>query len=261
MDDRGNIISVDLAEFSAAAKRHVKKEWPKIVVNALASLAEKGRDDVRTLTRSGFQLHGDYVTRAILHTPNSAAQKAAAAQAMGRYGDCNASVFLRGASDPKRDMTFLAQHEWGEERNPHSPWVSFNGGRFLAVPMEDLKSKAYRTSTGKVRARYSPSVLLDQFAKSGATFNGRTTITRGQKYRGKSRRTVGTPFILATKRGTPMIAQSRNRGFTLEFVYVLKPRARIRKAWGFVDAVYSSVIGGYWGVFEKNFAALGERLR
>ena len=251
------LISVDLTEFTRGVKQHVERDWPKACVNAFSGIAEEARDAVRLLTRQKFKLHSDYITSGIRHIPNSPAQKDAAARALQRYGDMSAAVFLRGASDPKKSLEFMAHHEWSEDREPQD--------RFIAVPLKSVKLKSFKTSKGRVRARWQPARLLDHFNKTGSRYdNGTTQSPKQLGYRGKSRRLPGKPFMISSKRGDPMIARRiRNPGQKgerhLEFFYILKPKARIKKIWNFVDGVYTSVGRHFVGKISKHVAMMPDR--
>ena len=250
-------LKVDLAEFVAGAKQHVNRDWPKACVNAFAEIAEEGRDDVRTLTRREFKLHSDFVTKGIRHLPNTPTQKDAAARALQRFGDMSAAVFLRGASDPRKSLEFMAHHEWGETRDPQD--------RFIAVPLKGVRSKSFKTSKGRVQARWKPGRLLEHFNKTGSRYDGRTTQhRRGLGYKGRSRRLPGKPFLIRSQKGDPLIARRiRNpnkRGQRqLEFFYILKPKARIQKIWNFVDGVYTSVGRHFTGKVTKHVAMMPDR--
>ena len=255
-------LKVDLTEFVAGAKQHVNRDWPKACVNAFAEIAEEGRDDVRALTRREFKLHSDFVTKGIRHLPNTPTQKDAAARALQRFGDMSAAVFLRGASDPRKSLEVMAHHEWGENREPFSPWATLNGRRYIAIPMEDLLRKAARAPRGRIRKRYRPSALIERMSQTGARYSRskKTTITRGVKYRSRNTRKAGTPFILGSKRGAPMIVRGMMGGFTLEFLYVLVNRfTKIKKTWGFKEKVYASIDQKYANILMSQFRNIPDR--
>jgi hypothetical protein len=237
MTDYSSMFRVDLTEFTAAAKRHLKRDWPKAVVNALSDVAMDARDEARDMTKGKFDLHSDWVPKGIMHTPNSSSQKAAAANALQKYGDFTAAVFLRGATDPKKSLGFMAHHEYGEERDPV--------GKFIAIPLKGIKGKSFRASKGSVKKKWRPSELLKRFNETGSKFDGRTTIHHGGRGLGHNRKggkLPGNAFIIGTKSG-PMIARRARKGKkrTLEFLYVLKTKARIKELWGFVGNVYDTV--------------------
>lgn len=237
MTDYGSMLRVDLTDFVAGAKRHMRKGWPGAVVDAFSDVAEMARDDVRGMTRSKFDLHSDWVPKGIRHTPNNEAQKSAAENALRRHGDMTAAVFVRGASDPKKSMGFMAHHEYSEDRDPVD--------KFIAIPLKGVRNKSFRTGKGRVKKRWRPAELLKRFNETNSRFDGRTTIHKGGRglgYKRKGGKLPGHAFIIGTQRG-PMIARRIKRGGEkgLEFLYVLKTQARIKKIWGFAGRVYDTV--------------------
>ena len=224
-----SMIQVDLTEFTAGARKHIGKDWPKAVVNAFADIAEGGQDDVQSMSRSKFDLHSEYVLRGIRHTPNTTVQKSAAAQALQKYGDMNAAVFLRGATDLKKSLAFMAHHEWSEERGPQE--------KYIAVPLKGVRSKSFRTSKGRTRKRWKPENLLRRFRHGGSVYRNKTTHTASAIGSRRRRKLPGYAFLIESRRGDPMIVRRRSKGGDLEFFYVLKPKAHIKKIWGFVGGV------------------------
>lgn len=250
-------LHVDLTEISAFTKKHLGQDWPKAVVDAFGELAEEGRDGARALTRQKFKLRSEWVTNGIKHYPANKAQKDRSAHALKKYGDVNAAVFLRGATDPKKSLEFMAHHETSEERDPQD--------KYIAVPMQGVRQKSFKTGKGRVRKRWKPETLLKRFHESGSRYDGRTTINNGRGLGYRRGRTPGAPFLIASrKKGEPMIVrrrrrrkgESENARGNLEFFYILKPKARIKEIWGFVDGVYESVGHHYVGVIAKHIATL-----
>jgi hypothetical protein len=245
-------IEIDLTDLVKFEKKHLGTDWPKAVTSAFSEIAEGARDGIRALTREKFKLHTDYVPRGINHYPDTTTQKTRAAHALEKYGDMNAAVYLRGGNDPKKSLEFMADHEHGETRTPVGKWI--------AVPGKDLKEKSYRTTRGTVRKIFQPSELLKRFNEAGSTFDGKTTVTRqyaaGRK-RGKIK-APGNAFIIMGKKGSPMIVRRKHRGQgrNLEMLFVLKTRAEIKKAWGFVNGVYAVVRNVYGSVMVKHIGRL-----
>ena len=250
------LISVDLTEFSRGAKLHVGRDWPIAVVEGFAELADGSKGDVRALTRSRFDLKSDYIPGGIHATPNSPTQKERAAHALKKYGDMNASVLVRGAKKPERELGFMVSHETGEDREPHE--------KYIAVPMQGIRSYKFRTLKGKVKAGWKPAKLLEHFNSTGSQYvNGTTQSRRRLGYRGKKKRLPGNAFLIESRRGDPMIVRrivrAKRGSKQLEFLYILKPKARIKKIWGFVDGVYASVGRRYAGVITKHIRMMPDR--
>lgn len=242
------MLEADLTAFAASARKHVGRDWPRVVVDAFADIAEYARDDVRNTTRQRYDLHSDYITRGIKHYPNTAHQKGRAESALKRFGDMNAAVFLRGSRSPKHSLEFMAHHETGEERDPQN--------EHIAIPTKTLRAKSFRNTRGKVKKRYKPSELLKRFDASGSFYDdeAKTTISRGLRM--KRRRQPGNAFLIRGKGGKPFIVRTLNRARggkkrDLEFMYILVTRAEIKPSWGFAESVWKGTRAVYYTIFYK----------
>lgn len=247
-----SMIKVDLTAFTRSAKLIMGKDWPKAVVNAFAEMAEEGMLNVRELTRQRFKLHTEYITRGVKHYPMNSAQKNRAANALKRFGDMNAAVYLRGSNTPKKSLEFMADHEFAETREAQKKYIAF--------PTKTLKEKSYRTGRGKVRMRWKPALLLEHYKERGGGFNGLTTTNEGRKLGPRKKRLPGHAFIIGTRAG-PMIARRISRPVNkgdkhLEFLYMLKPKADIKKRWGFVNGVYGTVFKTYDTIIIKHVSKM-----
>jgi len=243
-------IKIDLTEFSKTARKHIKRDWPAFVVNAFSEMAEMARDGARILTGQRFKLHSDYVIKGIKHYPQNANQKNMAAQALKKHGDMNASVYLRGARNAKKSLQFMADHEFGEQRNAQN--------KYIAVPTKMLKSKNFRSNRGRVKKSFTPKHLLKRFNESGSTFDGNTTRS---KSRVRKKRMPGSPFIVMGSSGRPFIVRQvrrskKNSKGKLEFLYILNPSVNIKLKWGFVKIVYRVVRANYSKVLGKYYKRL-----
>jgi hypothetical protein len=235
MPEKKMQIKIDLTDFSASAKRLNNTLWPRTVVNALADIADEGAQAVRARTKRVFDLHSDYIPRGVKSIPKNAQQKTAAATALEKYGDFQAAVYLRGSTSPRQSLEFMTDHEQGTIRTPH--------GELIAVPMKGLKKYAYRTSSGAIRKRWKPATLLQRYSSTPAQFDfagGRTTTAKN--YKGpRKRRQPGNAFIIRLKSGSPAIVRRTDTGGhkkrNLEFLYVLKPKEKIKEQWRFVETV------------------------
>lgn len=232
------IIEVDLTQFSNWARNHLGRDYPKAVVDAFVKIAELGRDAGRTLTKNKFKLHTEFIPRGIRSLPFTNAQKRAAGRALVKYGDMNAWVFLRGASDRRKSLMFMAHHEGGEKREAQK--------KYIAIPTRRMKQKAFRGTTGRVKKRWKPKTLLKQFTESGARFTGKTTSHSNYQRR---RRMPGAAFLIRGYRGDITIARRIARGIKeLEHLYVLKESVKIKKEWGFIEHVKNEIKGKYGSV-------------
>jgi hypothetical protein len=225
-------IEVDTSKFLKRIEVISNTEIPGAVAKGFSELATDARDKVRERTRQEFDLHGNYITNGIKATPETSAQISAATNAFSKYGDLDASVYLRGSNDPKKSLSFMVNHETGDDKTAV--------GNMIAIPSTDLSGYNYRTSKGAVKAAWSPSKLLEVW---NATDKGKRR--RGDKLIGT---TTGAPFIINTSKG-PMIA--RKKGKELQFLYSLKPRAEIKKTWSFEDTVVEHVNAHGTSTIEK----------
>lgn len=240
------LIKVDLTEFARSMRRIALNDWPQAVVRGFEQLAERADDDVTAMTRSKFKLNTDYVTRGIRHYPSTEAHRAKAEQALLRYGNVHAAVYLRGSGNPAKSLDFMVDHETGEERKAQK--------KTLAVPTKTLRGKNYRTGRGRTRRPYKPESLLKRYDEAGSEFaNGTTRSPR----RTRKKRLPGNAFLIKGRSGSVFIARSvaRGKGINagkLEFLYMFKPKATIKKTWGFEEEVWNSVNKNYAEIFSKN---------
>ncbi len=128
------------------------------VQKAFTVTAINGRNEVAANVEQGLGVKAKrYILQyGIKATPTTKGQQGAFKRAFGKYGDAHGEIYLRGATNVKRSLDFLLYHETGVDRE------SIKGG-LITVPTKTLSSMAYRTSTGKVRKRYKPSVLLEDY--------------------------------------------------------------------------------------------------
>lgn len=252
------IIKVDLSKFIQSARKHIGKEWPMATVKAFSLVAETVRDVVRNMTRYKYKLHSEYILNGIRHTPITKGQKLRAAKALARFGDMNAAIYLRPSNKPSTSLEFMADHEFGRDRQPQNDYI--------AAPTEGLKEKSFKTPRGRVKQRYKPATLLKRFKETKSRLKQGTTqsSTRGPR----KRRLPGAPFIIHGKRGKWMIARrvmpapktgsgkTARRGHHLEFLYVLIPRASIKKEWRFEETVVNSVKNDYVKIINREMNKL-----
>lgn len=233
-------VQVDLEAFVRSARQIEKRDWPEAVTNAFSRLADVSARGTRSMTSRKFEMHSDYITRGIKYYPQTETQKARAMQAIQRFGDMSAAVYLRGATDPKKSLEFMADHEYGESRHAKK--------KNIAIPTRTLKTKGYRTGRGRVRSRWKPDRLLKRFKESGSTFTGTTTFTKNKQ---RKKRLPGHAFIIQGKGGGSYIARrvkrqkSKQDRSVLEFLYLLIPRASIKREWGFAEQVWQEVLNNY----------------
>lgn len=224
-------LRADISAFLRDYNR-IGKAIPEAIVLGLAKTAQRGRDAVRRRTRQVFKLHTDYIPNSIRSIPDPHRAKAIAAATralVGRHRDFSAAVYLRGSSNPKKSLAFLALHETGGVKRPA-------GGRALAAPGRDLRRYSFRTSRGAVRRGWKPEKLLEYYNRVGAADKG--SIQRTPNTRGKPK-----AFILESGkgRGRMIVRRKSRKSRDLEILYQFLQTAQIDKRWGWVKTVRSTV--------------------
>jgi hypothetical protein len=234
------VIRVELDNFVKSAKKHIKGDWPETVARAFSKIASDANSKTIVTTRNKFRLHSEYIPRGIKFYPQTEAQLKISADAMRRFGDMQAAVYLRGARDPKKSLQFMVDHELSEKRKPQNKWI--------AAPTDQMKRQysSFKTSSGKIRKRYQPKIILERFRKTGK-YNGVTTISH---HRVRRRRLPGTPFLIYSRKvNKTFIAVRYYKGLPSDksnlFMYVFLTKASIKKRWGFEFAVRSEVTTTY----------------
>lgn len=215
------------------------KEWPRAMAHYIADMAANADDATTLQTRRIFDLKSEFVPRGIRSTPSTPSQINKVANSLAKYYDGFGAVYLRGASDPKRSLSFMVDHEVGRVRNPLN--------KYIVTPGEDMATKAYKSRSGRVVKRWKPKTLLEKLRSSGSIYDGRTTITRKFPNRQKTgkARLPGNVFIIKGKgHGLPVIVRRVSRGGgedgkgKLESLYVMQPDVEIKGGqWKFEQTV------------------------
>jgi len=204
--------------------RLAKRQLPFAIAKSLTDTAKDAQSATQRQTRKEFNLHGPFI-------PNGIRITAARKHDLVRYGFCQATVYTA----PKISG-FMPDHETGESRSPRRVTI--------ATPAKDLKRKAYRTKTGKVKKTYKPESLLRDYKPYRG---GRKAIT-GRPGRGK-----GKAFITRTKRGSLIIAQRTGRKrYPLATLYNLIDKAKIKPRWRFKETAMNDINLHYEWNFRKN---------
>ncbi len=150
--------TVNIDRTTEDLKRFTGAKLAPAIQKAFTVTAINGRDDVARDVEQGLGINARrYILQyGIKATPTTKGQRGAFTRAFTRYGDAHGEIYLRGATDVKRSLDFLLYHETGAERS------SIKNG-LITVPTKTLAGKAFRTSTGKVRKRWKPEELLEDY--------------------------------------------------------------------------------------------------
>lgn len=244
------------------------KEWPKVLAQYIGDMAADAEDAGELRTRTVFDLHSEYVPRGIKSVPNTPAQLRKVEKSLAKYYDGFGAVYLRGSSDPSKSLSFMADHENGMKRKPQSAWRSANGQRLIATPSEGLKSKAFRTQTGRVKKAVSPSKLLSKFTQAGSRYEHGTTLTNkypGRRGKGKAH-VPGKVFLMRGKySGYPIAVRRITRGSggtkgKLETLYAMHPDAEVKGGeWQFEDTIIRTAKRTHKRIIKGNVRRLAAR--
>lgn len=221
-------VDFDMEAAKKALTSFKKQQFPFAYAKSLTETAEAARQGIGMQSRRVFKLHTEFIPR---NVKKSSAMKSD----IKLYGYAEAAVFTG-----KRLDEWMGLHEEGGIKKP-AVFGSKDTGRKLTIPGKGLKTKAFKTRTGKVRARWKPKRLLENYR---GVRGGRTMKVRrgGQKK---------TPFIIRTKSNdTPILVRrvSKKR-YPLEVLYVFVDDAKISDRWRFAPTVRK--VANF--VFEKKF--------
>jgi hypothetical protein len=200
-------------------------QWPFALAKGTTQLAKQGQEAARVRTREEFDLHGNFIPGGIGIKP-------------GKKADVKSIGIARAAVLTKPGISgFMPIHERGGERTPHAG-SGKDKGKAIAIPGRDLKSRSYKTGTGKTRKRWKPAELLKDYRKrtSGSKV---VRVSRGGR--------KGKPFIIRGQHsGVPMIVRRRSKAqYPLELLYIFSERATYEPTWKFEDVVKETVSGRY----------------
>lgn len=222
------------------------KGWPKMLAHYIADMADDADQAGELRTRQEFDLSSEYIPQGIKSTPSTPAQIKKVEKSLAKYYDGFGAVYLRGSADPKRSLGFMVDHEVGFKRDPQDVWRSA-GEKLIATPQDGVKSKSYKTQSGRIRKRWKPGTLLDQFGKAGSTYQHGTTITRKYPNRNKpgAAKVPGKVFLIRGKNsGYPIAVRRVSRGGgergkgKLETLYAMHPSVEVKGGvWRFEDTV------------------------
>lgn len=226
-------LSMDADDMLKQLRRIAGDQFPFALAKALTNLAQIGQVTAQLKTRTTFNLHSDFIPRGIRIIP-------ARKSDVKSMGIATSAVYTA-----PRISTFMPGHELGEVRSPFAGGAR-DKGKFIAVPGRDLRSKSYKTGTGKVRKRWRPSTLLANYTR----LEGNKGSTHRDRAPGGRK---GTPFIVRDKsNGTAMIVRRRGKKqYPLEVLYILIPRATIKPVWRFEETVQEAVDQVYLPVFDR----------
>lgn len=235
-------ISMDIRGFIKSSNKLLDEDYPRAVAVAFKRIAREARNEVRQETRRDFKLHTDYIPNSILSTPHTPGQLKAGARSVVRFHDIESAVFLRPANTARRSLDFMVPHETGQAKTAH--------GGLVAVPAGDLDNYQTKTSRGATRKKWKPAQLLADYNKLGGN-------VKGNKLRKGKRSGKGIAFIKKSKNGVALIVRRKNlKSNSLEVLYSLKKKARIKPVWGFEPTVDTTVRRTYKAIANRSLSKM-----
>jgi hypothetical protein len=186
------------------------------MAKTLTDLASSGRIAMRQKTRKDFKLHTDFIPNQIGMVP-------------ARKSDV---LLGKGKSIVKTSdkIPWMTDHETGDTRLPKRKALSIPSAIAKAIP-------DFKTSTGKVKAKYSPKALLKKW-------NTKDKVPKGQP----------SAYIV---NGT-LFARLKNKWRTGEKtipMFNFGSKAKMRPVWRFAFTVGAKVKENTERFFKRNFEA------
>lgn len=181
------------------------KHFPFIAASSLTMLARDSQADIQRNMESHFTLRSSRrLKRGVRIEPAKKKDRG------------NMRAYVKDIDE------FMWLHVWGGTKKATK-------SKYVSVPGEDLLDKSPRTSTGRMKKRWTPKSLI---AKS-----------KQRRARGKSgRRKKATPFVFQASHGRYVMAIRRGPDrFPLEFLYGWPDSVTIDKRWPFPEEVHHIV--------------------
>lgn len=233
-----NIRITALTEETARGLKQIQLEqFPYALAKTLTEVAKGATEAVRKRTREAFKLHGEFVPRGVAFV--SAKKSDIRATGIG-----TTAVFTKPLISG-----FMPIHEEGGTRTPNPGGEGGDRGRALSQPATTLLTKAYRTSTGRVRKRWKVSTLLQGYKgkrRNVSMSGGLTRATRGGR--------KGQPFVIRGKGSdVPIVVRRASvKRYPLELLYIFSKRAKYKPVWHFEQTVADVVDRRFQSRLERN---------
>jgi hypothetical protein len=222
-------LNYDMKAAQADLSYMEKEHFPMAYTWALTRTAQEAQEAVRTVTRSYFHLHSEFVPRGIR-------VQSANVRDLRDYGIAESAVFTAPIISG-----WMPLHEEGGDKVPrHSN---------IAIPSKELNKDFNKTATGKIKNQLLPKALLAGYVD---------VFRKGKRVR-KNVKVKGNPaFIITSRRtGTRMIVRRlTNKKGPLEVLYIFKHRAHINAEWDFEKTVRTIANFRFEPNFKKAFTAV-----
>jgi hypothetical protein len=221
-------VRVELGQFIEDSKKLLGNDWPEAITKALELTAKRTEMMERASTREIFKLHSDWIPKNINAFPKTKAQVSKVKNDIKKKGEAYASV---STSDR---IPYMSMQEDGGTKTPR--------GRALAIP-NITSGRSFVDSKGRIKKRYQPKTLLEQFNKNA--------WKKGSKHPGERGSGKKSPFVIMGKGGVLLLVKRKSKKSNpLEILFVFKPKADIKARWHFEERGYNFVKANYERFFE-----------
>jgi len=226
-------IKIDLHDFRKSAQRLVGRLWPNAIVSGVSKSVDNIIEADRKHIKHVFDLKSNWVSQGVKGYPLSLTQKSASAKRLLREHEFDAAVYLRGSNKPENDLSFIAEHEFGEERKSKQ-------NKNISVPLA-VKQYSYKSSRGHVQKHWKPSKdLLKRYRESGSHFENNTTKSVTKQ---RTRRLPSKAFLIGVNKKVFIVRRitkkTKKNKDVFQFLYVLFERVHIRKTMHFIPTTYA----------------------
>lgn len=239
-----NIVVLEKEARSALSNLEFE-QFPFALAKTLSEIAKGSMEQVRRITKKQFKLHTEFIPLGVRYLSAKKSE-------IKNKGIGQTEVFTM-----ERISGFMPVHEEGGERIPgtagskNAPGGKDRGKSFALPgskgPGGDIQSYDFKTSSGKIRKKWHPRTLLQDY--HGRSQGGRTKgVGRGGR--------KGKPFVIRGKSSNvPMLVRrSSKKRYPLEVLYIFAKRAKYPPVWEFEPTVKKYVDERFQSAFQKNLA-------
>jgi hypothetical protein len=220
------IVTVHTAQFLKASKLFLNKQWPDALSKALGKTALQAKHGVQGHMRRVFKLHGGFIPNTVQSYPHFKGNYSKVAGDLRKRGRGTAYVRLRPASEPRRSVGFLLDHELGLYKRPHGR------NKNIAIPDRDFRKKGIYTPRGATKARYKPSGLNGQ----GGGKLPEVDLDVGSSWKNIRGLSKGQSFVIKDDEKRFIVKKGEQKG-RFEYEYKLQERAKIPNRMNFDGVV------------------------
>lgn len=212
-------FKIDISQFKRENEALCNRDFPAAFAAGMTNAAQHLQTFEKANLRQSFHLHTEWWPNNIMVFPNSRPQVRKLISDLARRKSGFVSVFS------SKWVDWLAIHEEGGTRYPHSYGRAGDTGKKLTVPVNSL-GKSMKTSTGKTRKSYQPYELLKE---------SQNPWSKGSKHPGERGQGKRRPFIIKSGTGSYLVRRKRGSKKGLEVFYKFINQGKIKKTWRFEE--------------------------